>query len=102
MPEVTVKLGGSLRHRAVDPREGVETLVLPEGARIGDLLLRMGIAPGEARIILHNGRPAGIDALLKEGDRVAVFPPELAFNLYVALCLGRQENESISSSDHNE
>jgi molybdopterin converting factor small subunit len=91
MLTVTVKLGGSLRYRAADPREGVETLVLSEGARIADVLSLMGIAPGEVRIILHNARSAWIDAPLHDGDRLALFPPELAFNLYVALCLARKE-----------
>jgi len=91
MPTVTVKLGGSLRNRAANPKEGLETFVLPEGARIADLLSHMGIALEEAKIVLHNARSAGIDALLNEGDRVAIFPPELAFNLYVALCLARHE-----------
>jgi len=90
MPTVTVKLGGSLRNRAADPVQGVETLVLPDGARISDLFSPLKLAPGEARIILHNGRPAGPDALLSDGDRVALFPPELAFNMYVALCLGQR------------
>ncbi|MBW2146840.1 MAG: MoaD/ThiS family protein [Deltaproteobacteria bacterium] len=92
MPTVTVKLGGSLRNRAADPREGLETLVLPEGSRIADILSYMGIAPKEARIVLRNARSTSIDAPLEEGDRVALFPPELAFNLYVALCLGRHED----------
>ena len=102
MPTVTVKLGGSLRHHAADPREGVETLVLPEGARIADLISRMGIAPGDARIILHNCCSAGPDALLKDGDRVAIFPRELAFNMYVALCLAHRKEGEISSGTEKE
>ena len=99
MPTVTVKLGGSLRQFAADTREGLETLFLPEGARISDVISYMGIAPGEARVVLRNARSAGLDELLEEGDRVAVFPPELAFNLYVALCLARQEDGGSSTNE---
>jgi len=44
------------------------------GATVGEFLKEMGIPADEAKLIFLNGVHAGIDAALKEGDRVGIFP----------------------------
>jgi hypothetical protein len=43
-------------------------------------------------MILLNGRGANVDSGLNDGDRVALFPPEMAFNMYVAISFRRDLN----------
>jgi hypothetical protein len=38
---------------------------------------------------LLNGRGVDFDSILSNGDRIALFPPEMAFNMYVALSFRR-------------
>ncbi len=47
---------------------------VPENAAVGDLLSRFGVPQKEPRMILVNGRDAGADRILQDGDVVAVFP----------------------------
>lgn len=81
---VTLLLGGDLRREASDgSRErGVE---LPEGSLIGGLLTTLSLPRQRVRLILVNGRGATLATRLHEGDRVALFPPELSFNTFVSL-----------------
>ncbi len=59
------------------PREGEESALIafPEGITIREVLSRLKIPADLAKIILLNGIHAPEDAVLKEGDRLAVFPP---------------------------
>jgi molybdopterin converting factor small subunit len=45
-----------------------------EDTPVGDLLSQFGVLEKESRMILVNGRDAGPDRVLQEGDVVAVFP----------------------------
>ncbi len=49
-------------------------LTVPPGARVGDLLAQVGVPERESLVILVNGRDAGPERVLQEGDAVAVFP----------------------------
>ena len=51
------------------------TLDVPEGFRIFQVLEILSIPSGEEKVILVNGRPAEENSLLKDGDRVVLFPP---------------------------
>jgi len=42
---------------------------------VKDLLSKLGIPAQQAKLIFVNGRKAGPDALLQDGDRLGVFPP---------------------------
>jgi sulfur carrier protein ThiS len=46
-----------------------------DGCTIRDVLVSLTIPPESPKILFVNGRHAKEDALLKEGDRLAVFPP---------------------------
>ena len=49
-------------------------VVVPEETPISELLSRFGVPEKESLMILVNGRDAGPDWILQEGDVVAVFP----------------------------
>lgn len=50
------------------------TFDLAEGTTIGDVIAMLGL-PHEPRVIFVNGRHAEESQVLKEGDRLAIFPP---------------------------
>lgn len=81
---VTLLLGGDLRREAGDgSRErGVD---LPEGSLVQGLLATISLPRRRVRLILVNGKGATLGTRLHEGDRVALFPPELSFNTFVSL-----------------
>lgn len=45
------------------------------GATVGDALQMLGIEPDSPKILFVNGIHAKPDHILKEGDRLAAFPP---------------------------
>jgi molybdopterin converting factor small subunit len=46
-----------------------------EGAAVKDVLLQLKIGLEIPKIIFLNGIHAGLESVLKNGDRLAVFPP---------------------------
>lgn len=87
MPEaktVHLLLGGSLRHHP-GAQCGELDVELAAPVAMREFLTLSGVAVEQARIVFVNHRKAFLNSLVSPGDRVAVFPPELAFNLYVAL-----------------
>jgi sulfur carrier protein ThiS len=50
------------------------TLELSEEATVADLVTQLGL-PDEPRIVFVNGRHAEEAKLLRDGDRLAIFPP---------------------------
>ena len=47
---------------------------VPDGTQVSDLLSRFGVPDKESLMILVNGRDAGPDRILQDGDVVAAFP----------------------------
>jgi molybdopterin converting factor small subunit len=87
--QLTLVLGGQLRHEASDG--SVERSVdVAQGATVGDVMQLMGLGADRVKLALVNGRGATSDTRLQDGDRVALFPPELSFNTFVSLSF-RQE-----------
>ncbi|RDV83569.1 MoaD/ThiS family protein [Ammonifex thiophilus] len=73
---VEVRLFGGLEKFVKDVRFGEGFPVdLPEGGRVAELLDRLGIPPSQVFSVLINGRHASLADVLREGDRVALFPP---------------------------
>ncbi|HAI21323.1 MAG TPA: molybdopterin synthase sulfur carrier subunit [Clostridiales bacterium UBA8153] len=68
---ITVKLFALLR----EGRGKQVELELEAGASVGSALHRLGIQQSAASMLLVNGRTAGFDTALADGDVVAVFPP---------------------------
>lgn len=74
--EVTVTLYATLVRYNPEGRGSKEFKVeMPEGSKVKDLLVHLGIKEGEAKqvFIRHRSRPE--DFPLEEGERVAIFPP---------------------------
>ncbi len=82
---IIIKAGGPLRLRLENLKDGQRNLALAEGAKVTDAFKALGLDLTGVRVIMLNGRPVHSDLELKEGDRLALFPPELAFNKYVAI-----------------
>lgn len=72
---ILVKLSASLRQKVAgyDPAAGLS--LEPAGdLNVAGLLARMGLAPGDVKIIMLNGRAAALDSSVGDGDRVGLFP----------------------------
>jgi molybdopterin converting factor small subunit len=89
---ITVLLGGDLRNEAGEGCQEFE-LELTSGSQVEDLLPRLGLPEDRIKMIMVNGRGATLDTAVSEGDRVALFPPELAFNTFVSLCFRKESVE---------
>ena len=89
---VTVLLGGPLRNEAGEKRQQFEVELRP-GSQVADLLPRLGLPVDRIKMIMVNGRGATLDTAVSEGDRVALFPPELAFNTFVSLGFRKESVE---------
>ena len=91
--QVTVKLHASLRpYGRGDSKDGLFPLETVEKATVREVIRELGIPPEKVKMILLNGRGANVDRVLNDGDRVALFPPEMAFNMYVAISFRRDLN----------
>jgi molybdopterin converting factor small subunit len=44
------------------------------GQTVGEVLRRLGVPPGQVRILFVNNRAATLSQPLEDGDRVGVFP----------------------------
>lgn len=87
--ELTVLLGGHLREEM--GRGGGEIQVqMPDPPTLEGLLELLGLAHQRAKLILVNGRGATAATVLRPGDRVAIFPPELSFNTFVSLSFRKE------------
>ena len=81
---LTVLLGGHLRTEAhKGPMERI--VELPEPARGVDLAAALGLPANRVKIIFVNSRASSLSTQLHDGDRVALFPPELSYNTFVSL-----------------
>ncbi len=89
---VTVLLGGPLRNEAGEKRQQFEVKLQP-GSQVEDLLSRLGLPEDRIKMIMVNGRGATLYTEISEGDRVALFPPELAFNTFVSLGFRKESVE---------
>lgn len=71
-----VKLSASLRNliNNYDPMKGL-VLNSIKNETVTGLLTRLGIEPDLVKIIMVNGEIKNKDTLLRDGDRVAFFPP---------------------------
>ncbi len=88
--QVTVKLHASLRpYGRNNSDNGLFPLEKTEKATVLEVIRQLGIPPERVRMILLNGIGVDSSSMLSNGDRVALFPPEMAFNMYVAISFRR-------------
>ncbi|MBC7266741.1 MAG: MoaD/ThiS family protein [Coriobacteriia bacterium] len=72
---VELALFASLRRYLPEGETGHErTIDLPDGTTVGQVIAMLGL-PDEPRVVFVNGRHAPDDHVLRDGDRLAVFPP---------------------------
>jgi molybdopterin converting factor small subunit len=68
---ITVKLFATLRQGKFD----IDTLDLPPGTTVGDIVKNLGIPEKEVTLIFVNGVHGELQTEVKDGDTVALFPP---------------------------
>ncbi len=71
---VEVRLYATLRKYAPTSQE-VPFVELVEGTTLNGLLQALRVPQDQEVVVLVNGRPAKPDSVLREGDRVVMFPP---------------------------
>jgi len=87
---VTVKLNASLRqHGRGVSNDGTLLLETEENTTAREVVQKLGIPLEKVKMMILNGRGANFDSILNDGDRIALFPPEMAFNMYVAISFRR-------------
>jgi molybdopterin converting factor small subunit len=86
---ITVLLGGNLRKEAGEGRQEFQ-VELNSGSQVEDLLTRLGLPYDRVKMIMVNGRGATLDTPIADGNRVALFPPELSFNTFVSLSFRKE------------
>jgi len=89
---IIVLLGGNLRKEAGEGRQEFE-LELTSGSQVEDLLTRLGLPDDRIKMIMVNGRGATLNTPIADGNRVALFPPELSFNTFVSLSFRKESVE---------
>jgi hypothetical protein len=92
MAHVTLLLGGSLRQLHPEARNGEIEVPIDDPLTITEFLERTNVPTDQARMLMLNHKRADLDAVVRPGDRLAVFPPSLAFNMYVALSFAHGGN----------
>jgi len=68
---ITVKLFATLRQGKFD----MDTLDLPPGTTVGEIIERLGIPEKEVTLIFLNGVHGELQTEVKDRDTVALFPP---------------------------
>jgi molybdopterin converting factor small subunit len=68
--EIFVKSYATLR--GYQPEDGV--LDVEESDSVNTVLHKLNLPPEEAKVVFVNGRHASLDQVLKEGDKIALFP----------------------------
>jgi len=76
MPEIELRVYANLKKYLpdLDLKEG-KKVSINNGMTILDLLKKFNIPEKETKILIVNGVHADLDQPLKDGDRVAIFPP---------------------------
>lgn len=67
---ISVKCYATLR--GYQPEDGA--LEVEESSLVHTVLQKLGLPREEAKVVFVNGRHASLDQVLKEGDKIALFP----------------------------
>ncbi|HTY23093.1 MAG TPA: MoaD/ThiS family protein [Desulfomonilaceae bacterium] len=73
--KVQIHLYATLASYLPDSGAEANSIEASDGSSIGTVLNRLGIPPDAPKIILLNGVHADLQTILKDGDKLAVFPP---------------------------
>ena len=55
--------------------ENADKYAIDSGTSVEQLINSLGISTKKAKLVFVNGKKAGLDTVLKAGDRLGVFPP---------------------------
>ncbi len=72
---VRVRLFGDLRKYVSRDSPEMQTVSLPAGSRVTDVLATLGVAPDEELTPGLNGQQVDRETLLNDGDELLVFGP---------------------------
>lgn len=73
---IEVRLYATLRrHAPANAANGVFPVNLPKQSTAVDLLEIIAVAPDEVHLIMANGVNVDFEYVLREGDRIGLFPP---------------------------
>lgn len=53
---------------------GADRYEVADGATVGDVVAALGVAPAEVKIVFVDGVAAAMDAVVRDGCRVGIFP----------------------------
>jgi sulfur carrier protein ThiS len=74
--KIEVNLYATLSQYIPDGNKGPTHMVdVEEGTTVSDLLRQLGVPTQSAKLIFLDGIHADLEAVLKEGSRIGVFPP---------------------------
>jgi sulfur carrier protein ThiS len=73
--DVIVVAFGVMREYLADPRSNKQSVSVPEGARVADLLDRLGVPQRLIHVALVDERRTGLEEVLHEGAEVTLMPP---------------------------
>jgi len=69
---IDIKLFASLSEKTPEPSDKYP---IPSGITVKELIDRLAVPENEAKLIFINGRKGELTSVLKDGDRVGIFPP---------------------------
>ncbi|MCE5285946.1 MAG: MoaD/ThiS family protein [Pelosinus sp.] len=72
---IEVRLYATLRSLIPEAPKGVLTANLPEESTVEGLLREIKVDPEAIHMLMVNGVSSSFELVLKEGDRVGLFPP---------------------------
>lgn len=104
---IAVKLHGILRdYRPKGLKMDLLDVRLAEPARVRDAVEQLGIPPESVHAVFLNDEPADLDAALKDGDHVRLFPPVVGgvdrpLRVFIAgVMQGSRRENSINAQDY--
>ena len=72
---ITVKLHGTLRKFLPAGANNAVAFDFGDGANVGDIVTRLGIPAGHAKIIISGDQQLDLGSALHEGQEINLFPP---------------------------
>lgn len=73
---ISVRLFATLQRYLPPPKPGEATEVdVPDGTTVAGLIDKLSVPMEQVKIVMINGIHAREDQVLREGDRVGIFPP---------------------------
>lgn len=76
MPEIDVRAFGSLQQALMDGKSSLQGQKLDTELPVFELIKKLGISREHVQLVMVNHRAVRRNALVRPGDRVALFPQE--------------------------